>query len=388
MPKDRNAVRMICAVLGLVVAPSQPFAQGLALPPALERIVESHPHVRRVSDWGSRADWSPDGKRLLFVSRQFGDVFELDVASGKTRPLTFHFSHDGFLRAYYLKNGDILLTGQRDHTPGVDGFGRVYDSQMSVMKADLSQAPVPLGAYNIEGVAVSRENMRIAWARPAEPRPSKFTDADAATASTRERLAGHANQIWTADIDAGNGTSKMTNPRMVLDCKSSEGALAEMARRAGGTCMLIEPQNFVPTDDARLTFTMLTLVEKSRIEVNSYIMDLRSGKIAEIESTPAYAEVEGVFPDGKSTLVEYYQGPDIEHATQKIDLWKLALDGSGKLQRLTRFNELDPQLKANQGIISPDGRWMAFGVATDEIEKRVQGQGVGIFLMDLKAAGF
>ena len=76
-----------------------------------------HPNVRRLTDWGSRADWSPDSKKLIFMSKEYGDVFELDVATGKTRPLTFHFPHKGFYRAYYLPNNDILLTGARDfHT--------------------------------------------------------------------------------------------------------------------------------------------------------------------------------------------------------------------------------------------------------------------------------
>jgi hypothetical protein len=54
---------------------------------------------------------------------------------------------------------------------------------------------------------------------------------------------------------------------------------------------------------------------------------------------------------------------------------------------VTRFNSIDPQLKSNQGVISPDGRWMVFGVSTAAVEKKVPGQGMGLFLMDMEAAG-
>ena len=35
-------------------------------------------YVRKVTDFGERPDWSHDGKRILFVERSFGDVYEFD----------------------------------------------------------------------------------------------------------------------------------------------------------------------------------------------------------------------------------------------------------------------------------------------------------------------
>lgn len=362
-------------------------AQSYTLPPDLKAKIDSHPHARQLTNWGSRPDWSPDSKHLLFISKQFGDVFELDVESGKTRPLTFHFSHDGVLRAYYLANGDILLTGPRDHTPGTDGYARVFEAEMWLMKSDLSSPPVSLGERNMEGAAVSRNSMRIAWAKPVGSTPSKMPDSE--MAKLQENMAIHANQIWLSDISDASGSPKLINNKMLLDCASTKGALAQMAARAGGRCVLIEPQNFVPTDDSRLTFTMLTQQHADkRIEANSYILDLRTNKISELEKSNAYAEVEGVFPDGKSSLVEYYDGVAGLKATESIDLWRLNLDGAPALKRVTNYNKLDSRLKSNQGVVSPDGRWLAYGVSTGEIEKKAPGQGIGLFLLDLKASGF
>ena len=56
-------------------------------------------YIKRMNYFGERPDWSPDGKKFLFVARSFGDVYEMDVATKIIRPLTHHFYHGGFLRA-------------------------------------------------------------------------------------------------------------------------------------------------------------------------------------------------------------------------------------------------------------------------------------------------
>ena len=62
-----------------------------------------------------------------------------------------------------------------------------------------------------------------------------------------------------------------------------------------------------------------------------------------------------------------------------IDLWKLALDGSGAHMRLTYFSDY-PGYKASNGVVSDDGKFMAFqmGHAGD-----APGIGHGVFVMDL-----
>ena len=70
-------------------------------------------YVKRMNYFGERPDWSPDGKKFLFVARSFGEVYEMDVASRIVRPLTHHYYHGGYLRALYLSNGDIALIGPK-----------------------------------------------------------------------------------------------------------------------------------------------------------------------------------------------------------------------------------------------------------------------------------
>ena len=44
------------------------------------------------------------------MEKTYGGVFEYDVETGIVRALTHHFYHDGFTRALYLSNGEILLS--------------------------------------------------------------------------------------------------------------------------------------------------------------------------------------------------------------------------------------------------------------------------------------
>jgi hypothetical protein len=72
---------------------------------------ELPPHIKRVTHFGQRADWSHDGKRILFIERTFGDIYEVELKTKIIRPMTHHYFHEGYTRALYLANGDILLSG-------------------------------------------------------------------------------------------------------------------------------------------------------------------------------------------------------------------------------------------------------------------------------------
>src|SRR5215467_1936480 len=83
------------------------------------------PYITQVTWFGERADWSHDGKRILFLTKTFGDAMELDLQTKHIRNLTAHYRHYGYTRALYLKNGDILLSGPLAFDPKKPGEGRV-----------------------------------------------------------------------------------------------------------------------------------------------------------------------------------------------------------------------------------------------------------------------
>src|SRR6476646_1990665 len=83
------------------------------------------PHITQLTSFGERADWSHDGKRILFLSKTFGDAMEIDLATRSIRNLTAHYPHHGYARALYLTNGDILLSGPDSFNPRRIGEARV-----------------------------------------------------------------------------------------------------------------------------------------------------------------------------------------------------------------------------------------------------------------------
>ena len=383
----------LALLVGTALSPAQ--GQNYQLSPELAAKVATHPHVRQLTAWGGRYEWSADSNKLMFVSREYGDVFEMDVATGATRPLTFHFPHHGFQRAYYLANGDILLTGSPNTPFDLDGrmFSRWTESELWLLKADLSGPPIQLGARNLEGVAVSRNSMRIVWSQQEGPKPARRPDSrfsELWTPAGRQKL-----QLWSADISVKDGKPALVNRKMIFDCARPSGDLAKLlARRKGHVCSIVEPQNFITNDGSKLTITLVTVPNLddptqglAHMQTGGFVLDAISGRLMPLSSKPGYFEPEGVFPGGAYTLVEHFPVGDGESATRRLDLWRLKLDGSGELTPVTRYNAIDGHLKSNQGVVSPDGKWLAFGVSTSELESKVFGGSLGIFLMNLEAAG-
>src|SRR5262245_7131168 len=109
----RQAVLVVCAYLVTLASSAAAAESTNASSPA----DDLPPHIRRLTHFGERADWSHDGKRLLFLSKTFGDAMEIDIESGAIRNLTAHYPHHGYTRALYLADGDILLSGPRGLDP-------------------------------------------------------------------------------------------------------------------------------------------------------------------------------------------------------------------------------------------------------------------------------
>src|SRR2546427_1690100 len=83
-------------LLGLLSTALTVTVAGQATPKEGQNPAEHLPaHIRRVTWFGERADWSHDGKRILFVEKTFGDVYEVDPAAGIIRALTHHYPQIG-----------------------------------------------------------------------------------------------------------------------------------------------------------------------------------------------------------------------------------------------------------------------------------------------------
>ncbi len=303
-------------------------------------------YIQQLTTFGQRADWHPGKNKLLFLEKTYGDVYEYDFNSKKIIPLTHHFYHGGFTRALYLANGDILLSGCMQFDAENAFANRVTYPELWVLDKSLTKKPVKLGEKCSEGPAVSRYQMKIAWTQEYRQYP--------------ERLKKGEDEIYIADIEYINGIPELTNKERIFPAGDR------------GAHRGIETQNFMPPGDSILIFTSYDI---SKSEVMG--LNLKTGDIVNYSNNPRdYDEPEGIFPDGKYTLVECDK--HVNKGVHHIDIWKLALDQTGDYERITYFYNQEGY-KSSNPVISDNGKYMAFQVAkvTDP-----PGVGRGIFIYD------
>jgi hypothetical protein len=307
------------------------------------------PHIRQVTWFGERADWSHDGKRILFLSKTFGDAMELDLATKTIRNRTAHYAHHGYTRALYLSNGDILLSGPEQFDPRKSGEARVQ-CWLYVLEKSGTKAAVPLGTKCSEGPAVSRKRLHLAWTHVAAEYP--------------DEMPSGSSRMQEADIVYRDGKPQLANQRLIID-----------SRDLPFKCTL-ETQNYRPPEERELTFSAYGYQGTDVCGI-----DLATKKVTNYSNAPGqYDEPEGIFPDGEYTLVEC----DKQNlkGSGNVDLWKLKLDGSGAYERLTYFSDY-PGYKASNPVVSDDGRCIAFQMAKS---REAAGIGHGLFVLDLDKA--
>ena len=303
------------------------------------------PYIKRVSQFGERADWSHDGKKILFVEKTYGDVYEVELATGKISLITGHFYHGGFTRALYLANDDVLLSGCSSFDAADPHINRQRKAELWILDKSYRKPPVRLGTKCSEGPSVSRKNMKIAWTIVSNQYP--------------DSLKKGQYLFLMADIVYNDGVPQLAGKRVIFD-------------NTGTPYRDIEVQNFIPPDENKLTFSGYQF---QGTEV--MMLDIETGKVTNMSNADKqYDEPEGIFPDGKYCCVE------CDRETGAVDIYKVKLDGTGVLTRMTYFSDYKG-FKSSNPVISDDGRYMAFQLAksTD-----LAGIGYGIFIMDLKKA--
>lgn len=301
-------------------------------------------NITQLTAFGERASWSPDGRRIAFMSKSFGDAFVVDVSTKMIRLLT-HYPNPGYLRVQYLPNGDFFLIGARTFTD--IRATRSRDQEMWVLRADGKGQPVALDHKISEGVAISRKTSKIAWSNTRGQYPDVLGEGESV--------------IYTADIVDEGGKPKLANKKEVLRAKTPE-------------CTL-EAQDFRRND----TELIYTCYRSPFADV--FGIDLTTSKVTTYRKiADEYNEVEGIFPDGDYTLVESSR-EQIKHNSNFIDIWKLKLEpNSTDYVRMTRWGDY-PGYKASNPVVSPDGRTIAFQSARNTDEA---GVGYGIFLLKVR----
>ena len=301
-------------------------------------------NITQLTAFGERASWSPDGQRIAFMSKSFGDAFVVDIKTKMIRLLT-HYPNPGYLRVQYLPNGDLFLIGARAFADIQTTRSR--DQEMWVMKADGRDRPVALDHKISEGVAISRKSARIAWSNTHGQYP--------------DLLAEGESVIYTGDIVYEGGQPKLANKKEVLRAKAPE-------------CTL-EAQDFRKND----TELIYTCYRSPFADVFGVNLDTKAVTTYR-KLAGEYNEVEGIFPDGEHTLVESSR-EQMKHNSNFIDIWKLKLEAnSTDFVRMTRWGDY-PGYKASNPVVSPDGRSFAFQSARNT---DAAGVGYGLFLFKVQ----
>ncbi len=343
-------VSALLASTGCGPGPQDPEV-GTLLGSPLDRLP---PEVTQLTDFGLRADWSPDGQRIVFLDALAGDVWVYQLGTKALRNLTAHFEHAGFSRVHHLSNGDLILCGpvERDRASDDPEEGR-FDGVLWVLRRPFDGVPVPLDEPCWEGIAAARHRLRIAWARSS----IDYTSWDIVL----QALFG-ASELWIGELEYQQGTPALVNRRRVLE------------RHDVARLSVLEAQDFRPPAEDELLFTAFNHRGGEVMGVH-----LETGEIRAYSQSPWFDEADGVFPDGRSTLVT--RELDRVLIPHDLDLWRLTLESDPQWERLTRFNRYQGYGVSNSAV-SPDGRQLVFQLRRSDAPP---GNGLGLMLLDLEA---
>ncbi len=334
---------------------AQGFTRGEPVPATLpigskpgDPLIEMPPGQRLISAFGERPVFSPKGDKLAFIGKSYGDAYEYDMATRRVRNITGHAPSEGFLRVHYMADGSYLLLGPRilGKTREETRFNRI---ELFWMDAQGAEMPVPLGRKTFEGIAASPRSNMIAWSEVTAAAPGKPP----------------TTTVFTARVTVRDGSPKIEDVQKIVTMSEC----------------LAEAQDFLPGDKGLLMPCYVYGDGTTPVRTKVLSVDFATKKITEYP-TPAtlYGEVEGIFPDGKRTLVECAQD-----RAKGMDICVLDLDP--KRPRYTRMTNIVQygEWKYGNPVVRPDGRMIAAQVGSADVPDA--GVGQGIVLMEL-APGF
>ena len=302
------------------------------------------PNIEILTRFGERADISPDNKHIAFMAKSFGDAMTIDLDTREIRCLTCNIPGAAFLRVMHLSTGDYLLIGP-DHFENIH-ISRSRDNELWFLSKARGSKPVRLGQRMNEGAAVSKHQLRIAFAQTH--------DQDAG-------LSPGASRIMVADLRINGDSAWLVNRSTVYESKDR-------------SCTL-EAQDFYD-NDSKLSFVCYQPNDCAAVMG----IDLKTSVVTDFSRSPGtYNETEGIFPDGLYTCVEADRQCEWlggKRGSGNIDIWKLRMDGTGKdYVRLTHFNDYIGG-KASNPVVATNGKFMAFQSA-----KTTDPAGVGYGLL-------
>jgi hypothetical protein len=310
-----------------------------------------------ISEFGGRPAFSPDGERVAFVGKTYGDAFEVDLESRKVRNLTGHIPHHGVVRVQYLQNGDYLITAPRIY----DGPNTRAHLEMWVLDKNLQTGLHPLDTEVFEGIAVSRRSNLIAWS-VIEPKLGRDENWQLAYS----RPAKH----YMAEVAYRDGVPYLANKREILH---------EMPKE----CVFIEAQDF-RDQDRELVYSCVGPPTDGPVSISTMGAKLPNGpSVAYFRQAGTYAEVEGVSPDGSWATVEC--GSQAMGVLPPLDICRLPMRPNSQMTPLVVATSPGNARGVSNSVVSPDGRWIALQ-RSDSNDPDIGG-GAGVYLLPVPQDG-
>ena len=302
-------------------------------------------NITVLTQFGERADFSPDNQQIAFMAKSFGDAMVYDLKSKKISCLTCHIPGAVFLRVMHLSTGDYILIGPEKFEN--ISISRRRDNELWYLKKKKGSKPVKLGIHMSEGMAISKKNLKIAFSQ-LHDHVSEIPEG--------------ASRLMVADLDLSDSIPRLINQKTIFESPDRN--------------CTIEPQDFFE-HDTKLTFTCYE--PNGCASVMS--IDLITMAVTNNSKKPqTYNEVEGIIPNSQFTLVESDRQCEWlggNRGSGNIDIWKLKLDGTGKdFVRVINFNDYEG-FKSSNPVVSSDGKYMAFQLANT---RDPAGVGYGILL--------
>src|SRR5260221_6262250 len=180
-------------------------------------------NIEMITQFGERADISPDNERIAFMAKSFGDAMVVDLKTRAIRCLTCNVPGAAFLRVMHLVSGDYMLIGP-DHFEDI-GVSRTRDNGLWFLSRERGGRPVKFHERMSEGMAISKKTRKVAYSQ--------------VHAQVPEVPAG-ASRLIVAEVGLDGGTPTLTNKTVVYESKDNG-------------CTL-EAQDFYD-NDTKLTFT-------------------------------------------------------------------------------------------------------------------------------------
>ncbi|MEJ6010391.1 hypothetical protein [Novosphingobium aquae] len=307
-----------------------------------------------ITPFGGRASVSPDGRKIVFVGKSYGDAFEVDIATRRMRNLTSGFAHQGIMRIQYLPSGDFLVTAPRINS-GRDTRAHL---EMWLLRKDLSRGLEPLGEQVFEGVAVSRRQNLIAWT---------VIDPELKPKENWQLAFVRPTKRYVAEIAFSAGKPVIVNKREIMATLPSE-------------CSFIEPQDF-RDGDSELVYSCMAMNPPGGVHVSVMGHRLNDGsKVIYYSKRGEYDEVEGVSPDGSWAAVEC--GAQDKPGLPELDICKLELRENGKMSLLLGGRTPGSTSDISNPVVTPDGKWLVFQ-RSDSASGEI-GEGYGIYRYKLR----